>query len=330
MEKKIIMATGHKHAYHRVSTLAAIENGYFRDEGLPDVELIATGEDHLTMEALRSGKIDFGADVKPGMVFEASSKGEPLYILGAMINGLPSTLIGTPDVKSIADLRGKKIGCKEEGGSREVPWIRMLLRKAGIDPDKEVEWVPHAGFGSLDIQKPRLDRGDYQAIGLTGHYKRPELFDLVREAGFNCLAECTETHPYGLPSRVIATRSDILAKYPEQVVKVLKGIIRGYRFARDKKNVEKIRHMYLSYDWGKDGFGWGKFDATLLDGQIASAQYLPPDGGVVEKGLQDIAEEYKAWGKLPQNFSYEQATRFHFVRQAALEVDAAYGAPEGY
>jgi ABC-type nitrate/sulfonate/bicarbonate transport system substrate-binding protein len=282
------------------------------------------------VEALRSGAIDFGADVKPGMIFEANSKGEPLYILGAMINGLPSTLISTPDVKTIADLKGKKIGCKEEGGSREVPWIRMLLRKEGIDPDREVEWVTHAGFGSLEIQKPRLERGDYQAIGLTGHYKRPEIFDLVRAAGFNVLAECTETHPYGLPSRVIATRGDILCKYPGEVVKVLKGVIRGYRFARDKKNVERIRHMYLSYDWGKDGFGWGKFDETLLDGQIASAQYLPPDGGVVERGLKDIAEEYIAWGKLPRNFLYEQATRFDFVKQAAKEVDAAYGAPEGY
>ena len=330
MMKKIVMATGHKHAYHRVSTLAAIENGYFRDEGLPEVELTATGEDRLTLEALRSGKTDFGADVKPGLIFEASSKGEQLYIIGAMINGLPSTLIGTPDIKSIADLKGKKIGCKEEGGSREVPWIRMLLRKAGIDPDREVEWVTHAGFGSLEIQKPRLDRGDYQAIGLTGHYKRPELFDLVRQAGFNLLAECSKTHPYGLPSRVIAARGDILARYPEEVVKVLKGIIRGYRFARDKKNTERIRHMYLTYDWGKEGFGWGKFDESLLDGQIASAQYLPPDGGVNLRGLQDIAEEYKVWRKLPQNFSCEQTTRLEFVGRAAREVDDRYGVPEGY
>lgn len=288
MENKIILATGHKHAFHRVSTLAAIENGYFWDEGLPEVELTASGEDSLTVEALRSGAIDFGADVKPGMIFEANSKGESLYILGAMINGLPSTLISTPDIKTIKDLRGKKIGCKEEGGSREVPWIRMLLRKEGIDPDKEVAWVTHAGFGSLEIQKPRLERGDYQAIGLTGHYKRPEIFDLVRAAGFNVLAECTETHPYGLPSRVIATRGDILSKYPVEVVKVLRGIIRGYRFARDKKNTGRIRHMYLSYDWGREGFGWGKFDEALLDGQIASAQYMPPDGGVVERGLKDI------------------------------------------
>ena len=35
MENKIILATGHAHAFHRASALAAISNGYFRDEGLP-------------------------------------------------------------------------------------------------------------------------------------------------------------------------------------------------------------------------------------------------------------------------------------------------------
>ena len=39
MSQKIRMATGHAHAFHRASTLCAIKNGYFREEGMPDVEL---------------------------------------------------------------------------------------------------------------------------------------------------------------------------------------------------------------------------------------------------------------------------------------------------
>jgi len=227
MKKKIILATGHKHAFHRVSGLGAIENGYFREEGLPEVELIASGEDTLTVEGLKSGSIDFGLDVKPGLVLEADSNGDGLYIIGGMLNQFPSTFIGTPDLKSVADLRGKKIGIKEEGGSREVVWIRMLLRKAGMDPDKEVRWITHAGYGSLEIQKPRLDKGDYQAVGLSAHYKRPELFELVRKAGFTVLAERSETHPDGLPDRAIAATGTIISQRPQDTVKVLKGIIRG-------------------------------------------------------------------------------------------------------
>lgn len=329
MAKKIVLATGHKHAFHRVSGLAAIENGYFRDEGLPEIELIASGEDSLTIEGLKSKNIDFGIDVKPVSILEVNSKGEAIYIIGAMLDKFPSTLIGTPDIKSIADLKGKKIGVKEEGGSRERPWIRMLLRKAGIDPDKEVTWVTHAGYGSLEIQKPRLQRGDYQAIGLSGHYKRPELFDEVRKSGCNILAERSETHPYGLPDRIIAATGEKISQHPQETVKVLKGIIRGYRFARDKKNAERIRKMYLTYDWGKDGFGWGKFDDALLDGMIASAKYFPPDGSINERGLEDLISEYKAWGKISQSFSIGQVIRLDFVKQAAQELDAKFG-PGGY
>ena len=329
MKKKIVMATGHNHAYHRASTLAAIENGYFQDEGLDAVELIATGEDHLTIEALISGDIDFGVDPKPGLILEANSKGEPLYILGGMLNGLPATLISTPAVKSIADLRGKKIGAKEAGGARDVPWIRMLLRKAGVDPDKEVTWVTHAGFGSLEIQKPRLNKGDYQAISLTGHYKRPELFELVRAAGFNTLADSLETHPYHLPHRMLATRGDIISEYPQETVKVLKGIIRGFRYAQDTKNSEKILDMYLNYDWGKEGLGWGEFDNSLIERQIASSKYLAADGMFSDRGLQDLVAEYKAWGKLPQDYDSSQAQRLDFVKQALKELNAEYG-PNGY
>jgi ABC-type nitrate/sulfonate/bicarbonate transport system substrate-binding protein len=329
MKKKIVMATGHNHAYHRASTLAAIENGYFQDEGLEEVELIATGEDHLTIEALISGYIDFGVDPKPGLILEANSKGESLYILGGMLNGLPATLISSPEIKSIADLRGKKIGAKEEGGARDVPWIRMLLRKEGVDPDKEVTWVTHAGFGSLEIQKPRLDKGDYQAISLTGHYKRPELFDLVRAAGFNKLADSLETHPYHLPHRMLATRGEIISEYPQETVRVLKGIIRGFRYAQDKKNSEKILDMYLNYDWGKEGLGWGEFDNSLIERQIASSKYLAADGAFSDRGLEDLVMEYKAWGKLPQDYDISQAQRLEFVKQALKELNAKYG-PNGY
>jgi len=329
VKKKIIMATGHNHAYHRASTLAAIENGYFRDEGLDEVELGATGEDHLTVEALETGTIDFGVDPKPGLILEANSRGVPLYIVGGMLNGLPATLISVPEVKSIADLRGKKIGAKEEGGARDVPWIRMLLRKEGIDPDKEVSWVIHAGFGSLEIQKPRLEKGDYQAISLTGHYKRPELFDLVKAAGLNKLADSLETHPYHLPHRMLATRAEMIDEHPEQVVKVLKGIIRGFRYAQDPKNGPKILDMYHNYDWGKEGLGWGEFDNSLIESQIASAKYLAADGGFSERGLQDLVDEYKAWGKLPGDYDSSQAFRLEFVGQAVKELDEAYG-PGGY
>lgn len=329
MEHKIALATGHAHAFHRVSTLAAINGGYFQDEGLQKIELRSTGDDRLTVESLKSGDVDFGIDVSPGLISEENSKGKKLYIIAGMLNHLGGTLIGARDIKSIANLRGKKIGTIEKGGGRGVPWMRMLLRKEGIDPDKEITWVLDAGYTSLEFQGPRLDRGDYQAVALSAHYKRPELFDLVRQAGYHVLADRSETHPDGLPDRVVATSGKMLAKYSQIVKSVLKGIIRGYRFARDPKNAAKVKEIYLTYNWEKDGFGWGKFDETLLDGMVRSATVLPPDGSVSLSGLDALIEEYKAWGKLPWGFAKEQVLRLEPLQGAVDELNAKFG-PKGY
>ncbi len=119
MDDKIILETGHPHAYHRVSTLAAIENGYFREEGLTEIELRATGDDDLTVKRLLSEDIDFGLDPRPHSILEENAKGRKLYIIAGMLNYLDITLISHPDVKSIADLKGKKIGLVEKAHGRD-------------------------------------------------------------------------------------------------------------------------------------------------------------------------------------------------------------------
>jgi len=86
MKEKIILATGHAHAFHRASALAAARNGYFLAEGLPEVEIRATGEDDLTVECLEPGEIDFGLDPSPQSLLEEKAKGKQIYIIAGMLN----------------------------------------------------------------------------------------------------------------------------------------------------------------------------------------------------------------------------------------------------
>jgi ABC-type nitrate/sulfonate/bicarbonate transport system substrate-binding protein len=329
MKKKIILATGHAHAFHRASVLAAVANGYFLDEGLPEVEVRATGEDDLTIEALKEGTIDFGLDPRPHSLLAENAKGAKVYIVAGMLNHLDLTLVSIPEVKSIADLKGRKVGFIEQGHGRDATWVRILLRKAGMDPDKDITPVLDVGYGSLEFQKPRMERGDYVAKGLSGHYNRPELYEQVRQAGFNVLAERSETHPDGLPDRVVATTGDMIEHHPEIVAGVLKGVIRGYRFARDPRNAPQLREMYLAQDWGKDGFGWGRFDNKLLDGMVSSARVLPPDGSISLTGLEDVMAGLRAEGKLPGDFNREQILRLGPLQEAVRDLNARYGT-EGY
>jgi hypothetical protein len=121
----------------------------------------------------------------------------------------------------------------------------------------------------------------------------------------------------------------ILTKYSKTVKGVLKGIIRGYRFARDPKNAREIREMYLTYDWGRDGFGWGKFDEKRIDEMVRSARILPPDGRISLSGLDALIGEAKSSGKLPKDFTKQQVLRLETLQEAVSELKAKFG-PEGY
>lgn len=46
-------------------------------------------------------------------------------------------------------------------------------------------------------------------------------------------------------------------------------------------------------------------------------------------GLDDVIDEWKLSGKLPQNFRKEQALRLTLLQEAVKELDVRYG-PEGY
>jgi len=326
---RIILATGHAHAFHRASAISALKRGYFTQEGLGNVDIIATGDDDLLISRLMEGTIHVGLDRRPHSLLEENAKGTSLYIIAGILNNLDYTLISTAEIKKIADLKGKKIGLVEKGHGRDATWIRLLLRREGLDPDRDVTYITNAGYGSLKIQGPRLRRGDYQAVFLSGHYKRPELFAKVREAGFNILAERSETHPDGLPDRVVATTGKFLEQFPAVTIKILKGIIRGYRFARDPKNSAILRELYQTQNWGKEGFGWGEFDEDLLNGMVSSARILPVDGRISISGLEEIIDEWKISGKLPENFRKEQVLRLEFLKKAVEELNNRYG-PEGY
>lgn len=327
VSKEITLSAGHFHALHRLGALIAREKHYFEEEGLDNVKVMATGEDELTIEGLKNGTIDFGLDVKPRLICRESHKGEKLYIIGGMINELPCSLISVKEIKTIADLKGKRIRIGK-GGGRNVPWFKRLLREVGLDPDKDVTFVlaPTSSFPSLQNVTPQLDRGEYDAAGISGWYPRPQLFEQIAKAGYNHLAELSDTYPGGSPDRVLVTTGDMLEKNPQIVKGFLRGIIRGYRFAMDEKNLSEVNRLALSYQWEED-LGWHGFDPALRGSFGWVAKFLSHDGSV--KGLDIVIAEEKAAGMLPKTFTEEQVARLQFQREVAEEIDAKFG-PGGY
>src|SRR5512132_3522586 len=89
--RRLRVSAAHDEWNHVGIALAGIDQGFFADEGLVDVELItfpAESGELLDREAVQvgliaEGVVDIGVDPRTTFVLEAKDRGEPVAIVGA-------------------------------------------------------------------------------------------------------------------------------------------------------------------------------------------------------------------------------------------------------
>ncbi|MGE8942225.1 ABC transporter substrate-binding protein [Leptospira interrogans] len=116
---------------NQVPSLVAAQEGFFKDEGL-DVELKPVVRGNLAVEAIVAGSMQF-AEVSDVVLFTAIDKGIPLVAIGAGSRGFTGKMVGSPelgDIKSLADLKGKRIGMQVGTGVHGV--FLNLVKKEGL------------------------------------------------------------------------------------------------------------------------------------------------------------------------------------------------------
>jgi len=315
----VIMAAGHHHIFHLIAPTLARENGWFEEEGLTDYEFFATGTDERTLFEMGLGQIQFGLDPKPTVVIDAFLKGQKVYIIGGWLNKPPFSYVGAKGIKSLEDLRGKRIGGREWGGI-DTQHMKNHLRNHGIDPDKDVEVVV-SGFPCRKMQQPLLDSGQIHAAAVLNS----EVPAMVAE-GYPLLADLPALYPQGYPQRVIVTTGEVLEKRSHLIKPFLKAMIRAFRMMNQdyEKTMEIVNAVVARGElrWDTD------MDFDLWKTKYPFFEAIPADGMVTLEGLETVIREERAAGKIPPSFRMEDILRLEFVREAVKEINAAYG--EGY
>ncbi len=163
--KKLKVAAGHYHLFHRVAPTVAQAMGYFAKEGL-EVEVSAAGTDLKSLQALIRDEIDIVIDLKSPVALRARDQGERIFLIGGFLNTYPGIFVRAKEIRSIADLKGKKVELREPNGVT-LTMSSMILKRAGLEPDGDVIFVAHTGASSFRSIAPRLDRGEMQRASLT-------------------------------------------------------------------------------------------------------------------------------------------------------------------
>lgn len=117
-----------------------VEKGLFQKRGVcPQVEVFHGGPELLL--AVWDAKVHVGEIGLPPFI-KAFSQGIPARIIGStFIRQLDHFLAVHPDIRTVADLKGKKIGILSRGSCDDY-FLHHLLQSEGIDPDEDVEIVP--------------------------------------------------------------------------------------------------------------------------------------------------------------------------------------------
>jgi ABC-type nitrate/sulfonate/bicarbonate transport system substrate-binding protein len=248
LDGKLRIAPMCYHVLHLFPVISAHEMNYFYDEGLKTEDgslayeilrdpMVPFGLEKLGIsQAMKEKSVDIALDVQSRTIFFQRSRGADIYIIAGWRNQHTSTWVGPPHIKSLQDLKGKRVGISDFNSIRH--WgIQVQLRKAGLDIEKDVEWV-RCGV-STRVLTEALRQGRVECAPVSS-----VIAENLKKEGCNILVVPQETYPNGRPERIIAATGRILEERPDLVKSFLKGLIRSYWFVRDMpKNFEYIHTL---------------------------------------------------------------------------------------
>lgn len=269
----------------------ALDQGFFKEFAIkPNVLLVSDGT--KSVAALLSGSAQVCAWSGFNQLTPAIEKGAQIKILAGALN-LPSLVMysGFPEIKSVADLKGKVIGIGSPGSVLHQ-MTTVLLTKKGIDPKS----VTFRNVGSnADIFKAVV--GKTIDAGLSD----VDVFDRQAEFGVHALPdgmlwkEIPEFTNQGTYASDAAIKND-----RDKLVGVLAAYAKAYRFvsapeskqafidARKKVTGESDPKQALTqWNWIQANQPYAK-NLILSDDQINLVQKLNVDFGI-QKSVLPIA-----------------------------------------
>src|ERR1043165_6692660 len=142
-EKVLISYWSRPYAFLPAEVAAA--KGFFRDEGIEPV--LVQMRSQVAVPAMMNGDIQYTLTF--GNIMTAALQGMPFKQLAVLTEKPLHHIVARPEIKTIADLRGKRLGTQRIGGS-DCLAAEAILQAKGIDL-KDVQMV------TLDRKSTRLN-----------------------------------------------------------------------------------------------------------------------------------------------------------------------------
>ena len=265
--------------------VVAQHQGFFRKYNL-DAQIVLMPNAPLALSALTAGDSQFYYGTTSGASLGAVLNGLDGVFVAGFINRLVGAFAVGRDIKTPADLKGKKIGVASLGGGN---WMFTMLafEHWGLDPKRDNITFRIIGDTGVRVQSIANGVIDGSLLGYT-HAA------ILRRQGFPILADVAELNiPF--QDSGLFTRKSFLAQHPEIVESVLRALVEAIAFIQEPDNktaVLKSLAQWLRLPKPDDGLPGYDFMRKMY------ARRIYPNVEGIRNGIRVLTLTNEKFGRL--------------------------------
>jgi NitT/TauT family transport system substrate-binding protein len=286
-----------------VSTWVPKEAGIYQKYGL-DVNIIyVSGAQAIS--TLISGDTHIVQGSGAAAVLSRLS-GADVTIIGTTINVVPMSLVTTPDISGVQDLKGKTFGVSRFGSLTDIG-LRKAVSELGLDPSTDIKMIQTGGV-------PEILLFMQQGVIKGGLISSPTL-ERAKELGYKELLNLGEIK-YRYPGTALVTTGSFIKDRPQTLNRFLKATLEGIKYA--KANPDFTVRVLAKYTRNTDTKLLHSAFKSYVLGYIRNVPTLT--AAEMEAVLEDIATRNpKARAADPKQFydrgPLEQLTKEGFIKE---------------
>jgi ABC-type nitrate/sulfonate/bicarbonate transport system substrate-binding protein len=270
----------------------AREAGILKQQQL-DIEVIFIAGGTLSMQALIGRSLDFLCTGGTPYIV-AHLEGAQTKMIAGVNNKLPYGFVSLANIKTPAQLKGKRIGISRFGSTDDFA-VKLALSQFGLHPKNDVNITQ---VGSAATRLTALQAGSIDAAVLT-----LGLVQIGQKSGLNLLLDFIEKDIEYQQVAIIA-RDDLLKSRADLVRRFMKSYLDSVRFYKMQKEVAIRETMKRLRTTDRT---IGEFDYNQR------ARSLPDDGKPSLKGMQLALDDIAKDNPKAKNLTVQQLIDLSFL-----------------
>jgi NitT/TauT family transport system substrate-binding protein len=188
-----------------------------RAEGFTEVRYIDAEPGVDTAVQLARGDLDFDYNFPPVLITSIES-GVPIKVLTGMHSGCLE-LIANDTIRSVADLKGKRVGVDRFTGHPHV-LVTIMAANVGLDPVHDIEWVEGGDIAPMQLFI------DGKIDAFLGTAPEPQQMR-ARKMGHSIVNSALDRPWSQYYCCMLATKADYLDRHPVATKRVMRALLKA-------------------------------------------------------------------------------------------------------